>query len=205
MGLGFNIMHLHLGDNIPTLSDDQKKLDDYLKNIFEYFRRESRQFLENLVEHYGSPLEDYAVAYYVFMPVKVLIYAMFIFRIFSAVSVINKVKISFEEYSITRRGLPLAILFFCLLSSNLYQLDTFKTLEKNTASTLSLAAGFINRSADLRYTAAFIFESAYFQTPKYDGVNDIIASEYSRIEKNEDRIFNTAKLNINLLSYHFQE
>lgn len=45
LGLGFNILHLHIGDNIPTLEDEQSKLDEYIHNIYDYFRVESNDFI----------------------------------------------------------------------------------------------------------------------------------------------------------------
>lgn len=189
LGLGFNILHLHLGDNLPSLEDDQKKLDEYIANIFGYFRVESQNFLELLSEYYIQPLSEYAMSYYLFSGIKIFVYAIFIFRMYSAISVLNRVKISFEEYSRSKRGFPLFLLFLALCAANYFQYQFFHDFSGNTESTLELSQVLTNRPADLKFAQSFLFESVYLGTVAHEKHHDILSYVSSRIEKSEDKIF----------------
>lgn len=159
--------------------------------MFDYFRKESFVFIESLIDHYTIPLNEYELGYYIFNGMKMFLYAIFTFRMYSAISVLNKVKISFEEYSRLKRGLPLCVFFTCLCVSSVFQFIFFHDFAKNTSSTLGLSTTLLTRSADLQYSTSFLFESIYLGSNKIYDHQDVSQAFIQKIEKNEDKIFKT--------------
>lgn len=99
--------------------------------------------------------------YYLFAAAKIFILLIFIFRMYRAISALNKLKISFEEYSKSKRGLILALLAIAIACSNGWQIMFFRDYAVNTTNTLALSTTLMNRHADLKYAEAFLLETIY--------------------------------------------
>ncbi|KAL4508072.1 hypothetical protein ABPG72_021445 [Tetrahymena utriculariae] len=206
LGLAQNLMNLIFtaGRQSIALKNKQNEFEEEQQYIFTYYRKETDSFVSHMNDHYNSSLEEYFLKYYIFVGFKLFLYFILIFRMYSAISILNKVLISFEEYSISKRGFLLFLLFVIMIVSTVLQVQFFNEFGHNTSSTTSLSTSLINRYKDIQFASDYIFESVILGSVKIYDYNEVIQNVLSKVEQNDDRIYKTTKGSVNVLSKHFQ-